>query len=76
MLTVTYSLTYDRSTISKGVSKMSNSEIRTFPLKVTAPWLEKLGHIVNLSDETSKHDFILKAVEEKMERVEKENTRR
>lgn len=74
-MTVTYSLTYDRLMISKGVSKMSNTKIKTFPLTVTDSWLDKLGRAVNLSDETSKHDFILKAVEEKMERVERETTK-
>ena len=54
---------------------MSNTKIKTFPLTVTDSWLDKLGRAVNLSDETSKHDFILKAVEEKMERVERETTK-
>ena len=54
---------------------MSNTKIKTFPLTVTDSWLDKLGRAVNLSNETSKHDFILKAVEEKMERVERETTK-
>lgn len=47
------------------------TKIKTFPLIVPAEWLDRLGKAVPLSSETSKHDFIIKAVEEKMERLEK-----
>ena len=51
------------------------TRFKTFPIVVTPEWLERLGIAVQLSKETSKHDFIIKAVEEKMERVERESAK-
>lgn len=55
---------------------MNLEKRKTFPLAVNQAWLDRLGKAVNLSKETSKHDFLIKAAEKEMERVERESVRK
>lgn len=55
---------------------MTLDKIKTFPLTVTESWLDKLGKAVNLSNEESKHEFLIKAAEEKIERLERESVKK
>ena len=55
---------------------MVRDKIKTFPLTVNQSWLDRLGKAVNLSTEESKHDFLIKAAEEKMEKVERESVKK
>lgn len=51
-------------------------KIKTFPLTVTESWLDRLGKAVNLSSEGSKHDFIIRAAEKEMDRIERESVKK
>lgn len=46
-----------------------NKKIKSFPLSVLSPWLDRLGRAVKKSGAESKHEFIIEAVDEKMNRV-------
>ena len=49
---------------------------KTFPIVVDAEWLDRLGKAVDLSDCDSKYEFVIKAAEEKMEKVESESVKK
>ena len=51
----------------------TTDKIKTFPLTVNGSWLDRLEKAVKLSSEGSKHDFILRAAEKEMDRLEKES---
>lgn len=44
-------------------------KISNFPLQVMRSWLDRLGEAVKHTEHESKHDFIIEAVNEKMDEV-------
>lgn len=46
-----------------------NPKIKNFPLQVLESWLDRLGKAVDKSTAETKHDFIIKAVDDKMNEV-------
>lgn len=51
-------------------------KFKSFPIVVSAEWLDRLGKAVNLSDIDTKYEFIIRATEEKMEKVERESVKK
>ena len=45
-----------------------NLDIKNFPLTVTGKWLEEVGKAVKSSSASTKHEFIIQAVNEKIAR--------